>query len=155
MRVQSVIVQHMGDCQTVHWLNFRSQNPILYRTTCVSQHQQIIACSISNASLQWLSLRLRNLVDLSLLPLLRKRSALLSLKVAWCSLFSYRLSSSGLSFNSSLIYCWLSQSLPKLSYSSSVSHVANWRFCTFSLRLSSSSITLRFDNLFFGFGKLT
>ena len=36
-----------------------------------------ISHSISNASSQWLSLRLRNLVDLSLMRLLQKRSALL------------------------------------------------------------------------------
>ena len=51
------------------------------------------------------------------------------------------------SFSSSLIFCWLCQSISKLPYSSRVSHVANWRFYTFPC-LSSSSILFNFANLF-------
>ena len=112
---------------------------ILSNQICKLASASAIFCNSYNASSQELSLRIQNLVNLSILLLLPKRSALLS----------YRLSSPVLSFSSSLICYWLFQAFPKFSYSPSVSHVVSRRFCTFSPYLGSSSIALSFANLFF------
>lgn len=54
----------------------RSKFNPLSNHMCKFQSASSISCNISNASSQWLLLRLRNWVDLSLFPRLRKHSVL-------------------------------------------------------------------------------